>query len=231
MGNRGASMVPTRTPKPQSHAPQLRILLADDHAVFRQSVRLILERTGFHVIAEAADGSEAVRLVGRFNPDVAILDFSMPGLNGIDAAREIHNISPATRTILLTMHEGRQYINAALRAGMLGVVLKSRTAADLVRVIHEVAHGALHISPDFSSSVMDAFDKQEDTTAPKTLTMRERQILQMIADGKTNREMAHELDLSPKTIDSHRSKIMQKLNIHRTAELILYSIRHHLIEL
>lgn len=229
MGTQGAGTIQTRIPKTRSQAPQLRILLADDHAVFRQSVRLILERASFHVIAEASDGAEAVRLAARFNPDIAILDFSMPELNGIDAAEKIRDICPVTRTILLTMHEGRQYTNEALHAGMLGVVLKSQTASDLVRVVQEVARGALHISPAFSSSVIEAMDIP-GRAVHKALTMRERQILQMISDGKTNREMAKELELSPKTIDSHRSKIMQKLNIHRTAELILYSVRHHLIE-
>ena len=216
---------PLRTPvSPES----LRILLADDHEIFRQGVRLLLEREGFQLVGEAADGEEAVQLAQTLDPDVAILDLGMPGLNGIDAARRIREYAPHTQTILLTMYEDETYIVEALRAGMHGYVLKSQTATDLIDTIKEVARGAVLVTPGMSAAAADAYASGE-TSSRGTLTEREQEIVKMIAEGKTNRIIADALGLSVKTIESHRSKIMQKLNIHRTAELIRYSIRHQLI--
>lgn len=216
-------------PPPIPVSPEsLRILLADDHEIFRQGVRVLLEREGFQLVGEAADGEEAVQLAQTLDPDVAILDLGMPGLNGIDAARRIRQFAPHTQTILLTMYEDETYLIEALRAGMHGYVLKSQTATALIETIKEVARGAMLVTPGISPAAVDAY-ASGGTSSRGTLTEREQEIVKMIADGKTNRVIADALGLSVKTIESHRSKIMEKLNIHRTAELIRYSIRHQLI--
>lgn len=211
----------------QPHA--LRILLADDHAVFRQGLSALLQRAGFVVAGEASDGIAAVRLVQTLRPDVALLDSAMPGLDGIEAAREIHKLAPHTQTILLTMHEEHVSAMEALRAGMHGYIYKSQTADDLITTIREVAKGAVHFSAGATQLEMaepPTGGKQDD----EPLTERERQVLIMIASGSTTRDIAQALGLSPKTVESHRNRIMHKLNIHRAAELIRYAVRRHIIQ-
>jgi two-component system, NarL family, response regulator NreC len=208
---------------------RIRILLADDHMMVRQGIRALLEREGFEVVAEAMDGREAVRLAEKVKPDVAVLDIAMPLLNGIDAAREIRRVSPRTKTTLLTVHEENQYVVEALRAGVTGYVVKTKAAEDLVKAIREVSLGAVYMSPGVSREAVRAY---LDGTEPSTdgLTPREREVLQLVAEGKTTKEVAAVLGISVKTAESHRSRIMEKLDIHETASLVRYAIRLGVIQ-
>ena len=206
----------------------LRILLADDHGIFRQGVKALLEREGFRVDGEAADGHTAIQMASQLTPDVVVVDLAMPLLNGLDAAREITRVSPRTRTILLTMHAEDPYVARALQAGVRGYVLKSQAAEDLVQAIREVARGAVYLSPGVSQTVVEAYlTKRDLPTDP--LTPREHQVLQLIAEGKTTKEVASLLGVSVKTAESHRMRIMTKLDIHETAGLVRYAIRQGLV--
>jgi len=208
---------------------RIRILLADDHMMVRQGIRALLEKEGFEVVAEAMDGREAVRLAEKLKPDVAVLDIAMPLLNGIDAAREIRRASPRTKTTLLTVHEENQYVVEALRAGVTGYVVKTKAADDLVKAIKEVSLGAVYMSPGVSREAVRAY---LDGTEPANdgLTPREREVLQLVAEGKTTKEVAAVLGISVKTAESHRSRIMEKLDIHETASLVRYAIRLGVIQ-
>jgi DNA-binding NarL/FixJ family response regulator len=208
---------------------RLQVLLADDHVMVRQGLRALLEREGYAVVAESSDGREAVRLAQEHGPDVAILDFGMPVLNGLDAAREIRRIAPKSKTILLTMHAEDRYVLEAFRAGVKGYVLKSHAAADLVRAIQDVWRGSVYLSSGLSQAVVDAYLAKTELP-PEPLTPREREVLQSIAEGKTTKEVAGLLGISVKTAESHRMKIMEKLDIHQTAGLVRYAIRRGLIQ-
>ena len=204
------------------------VLLADDHVIVCRSLRAILEREGFQVVGEARDGRQAVRLARARRPDVAVLDVSMPLLNGLDAAREIQKTCPRTRTILLTVHAEEPYILQALQAGVRGYVLKSQAVNDLVRALQEVCRGAIYLSPGVSAAVVEAYRTKKDVRDP--LTSREREVLQLVAEGKTTKEIAALLGVSSKTVESHRAHVMQKLDVHGTANLVRYAIRRGLIE-
>ena len=203
--------------------------MADDHAIFRQGLKGLLEREGFDVVAEAGDGREAVRLTQEHSPDAAILDLAMPVLSGLDAAEEITEVSPRTKTILLTMHSEEPYIAKALRAGIRGYVLKTQSAADLVGALQEIARGGIYLSPGVSQAVVQAYQARHEAFSMH-LTSRERQVLQLVAEGKTTKEAAQLLGISSKTADSHRTRIMNKLGIHDTAGLVRYAIRQGLIQ-
>lgn len=207
----------------------LRVLLADDHLIVRQGLKAFLQREGLEVVGEASDGQEAVRLAGDLRPDVAVLDLSMPLLNGIDAARQILQASPRMKTLLLTVHTEDQYVLEALRAGITGYVLKTQAALDLVQAIQEVSRGATYLSPGVSRAVVQAYLATADLL-PDPLTPREREVLQLIAEGKTTKETAQLLGVSVKTAESHRTRIMEKLDIHETASLVRYAIRRGLIQ-
>jgi two-component system, NarL family, response regulator NreC len=208
----------------------LRILIADDHHIVRQGLKALLEREQFDVCADTADGQEAVRLARELRPDVAVLDFAMPLLNGLEATREIHLVSPQTQTILLTMHAEDRYVQEALRAGARGYVVKTQVAADLVQAIREVSRGRIYLCTEVSGAVVDAYLAHTDAPADP-LTSRERQVLQLVAEGKTTKEIAQLLGVSVKTADTHRTRIMDKLSIHNTAGLVRYAIRRGVIEL
>jgi len=207
----------------------IHILLADDHEIVRQGLKSVLERNGFTVVGEAADGLEAVRLAKERCPDVAILDFSMPFLNGIDAAQEILQASPRTKITLLTVHTAEQYVLEALRAGITGYVLKSNAVADIVQAIHAISQGRTYLSPDVAGTVVRAYLGQTDLP-PDPLASRERQVLKLIAEWKTTKEVAVLLGLSVKTAESHRSRIMKKLDIHETTSLVRYAIRRGFVQ-
>jgi len=207
----------------------IRILLADDHAIVRDGLRSLLSSDGLQVVAQATDGREAVRLAREHQPDLAILDVSMPMLNGIDAAREIGSASPKTQAILLTVHSEDQYVMEAVRAGIRGYVLKTQVTEDLMRAIREVAGGALYLSPSVSETVLRALRAKSHASADP-LTPREREVLRLIADGKTTKQVAQLLGVSAKTADAHRTRLMAKLDIHETATLVRYAIRRGLIE-
>ena len=206
-----------------------RILMADDHQIFRQGLRGLLERDGLQVVGEAADGRQAVRLARELGPDVAVLDLGMPLLNGVEAAREILRQLPQTRVILLTMYQEDAYVLEALRAGIRGYVLKAQAAADLVNAIHQVMQGAMYLSPGISATVVNAYVTRSE--APfDPLTSRERHVLQLVAEGKSTKEIARVLGLSVNTAESHRSRLMRKLDIHETAGLVRYAIRRGVIK-
>ena len=206
-----------------------RILLADDHAVVRQGLKALLERDGFEVIAEADDGRAAVSHARERCPDVAVLDFSMPLLNGLDAAVEILRACPRARAILLTMHTDDHYVLAALRAGVKGYVVKTQASGDLVRAIHEVRRGMTYLSPGISEAVVQAFLAKSAVPADP-LTSREREVLQLVAEGKSTKEVAQLLGISFKTAESHRTRIMKKTDIHETAGLVRYAVRRGLVQ-
>jgi DNA-binding NarL/FixJ family response regulator len=208
---------------------QTRIFLVDDHALVRQGLRALLEREGFQVAGEASDGQEAVRQVPTVHADIVILDISMPLMNGLDAARELQKSSPRTKPILLTRHDEAQYVTEALRAGVKGYVLKSQMATDLVQAIQQVSRGGIYLSPNISGTVVEAYlSKAEISRDP--LTSRERQVLQLVGEGKSSKEVARLLGISTKTAESHRARLMRKLDIHETASLVRYAIRNGLVE-
>jgi DNA-binding NarL/FixJ family response regulator len=207
----------------------IHIVLADDHVLVRQSLKSLLEREGHQVVGEAAEGKEAARQVNTLQPEIAILDISMPIMNGLNAAREIKNSSPKTKTILLTQHDEDEYISEALEAGVKGYVLKSQVASDLLEAIRQVSRGQVYLSPGVASSVVEAYRTRSERPKER-LSLRERQVLQLIAEGKSTKEVASVLGISVKTAESHRSRLMQKLDIHETASLVRYAIRRGMVQ-
>jgi two-component system response regulator NreC len=206
-----------------------RVLLADDHQLVRQGLRALLEAAGHDVVAEAADGREALALAKLHSPDVAVLDISMPLLNGLDVARALARDLPRSRVILLTMHTDRRYVTDSVKAGVKGYVLKSQAAEDLVRAIREVMRGSTYLSPAVMTTVVGAYLDGQDTTS-EPLTPREREVLQLVAEGKTTKIIARILGVSYKTAETHRSHIMRKLDIHETAGLVRYAIRRGMLQ-
>ena len=207
----------------------IRVVLADDHVLVRQSLKSFLEREGIHVAGEASDGQELVGVAAKLSPDVAVVDISMPLMNGLEAAGEMRRASPQTRTILLTRHDEDQYVTEALRAGVKGYVLKNQAATDLVHAIHQVCRGGFYLSPSISHTVVEAF-LSKTAQPPDPLTSRERQVLQLISEGKSTKDVACLLGISAKTAESHRARLMRKLDIHETASLVRYAIRRGLVQ-
>jgi DNA-binding NarL/FixJ family response regulator len=207
----------------------LRIIVADDHALVREGFRALLERKGFAVVGEAVNGVDAVRLAAELKPDVALLDVSMPLLNGLDAGREIQRICKDTHVVLLTMHAEDHLMAAALRAGIRAYVLKSQVAEELVVAIRAVMRRQTYLSPGISRFAVDAFARGGPAPADP-LARRERQVLQLVAEGKTSKEIAELLGVSAKTAESYRARVMGKLDIHDTAGLVRYAIRTGMIE-
>ena len=206
----------------------MRVLIADDHPLYRQGLKALLEKEGFEVVAAAADGHEALALASRLHPDVAVLDIAMPGLNGLDAAREMHRGQLARAIVLLTMHTEDHYVLEALRAGVKGYVLKSQAPQAVAEAIRQAARGGVYMSPGISRILVDAYVSKREP-AEEVLSRRERQVLQLVAEGKTTKEIAQILDVSVKTADSHRGRLMKKLDIHETAGLVRYAIRRGVI--
>jgi DNA-binding NarL/FixJ family response regulator len=205
----------------------IRILLADDHVVVRQGVRGLLEQAGMVVIGEASDGPEALLLANAHQPEVAVLDIAMPHLNGLETARRLRETRSPIKIVLLTMHTEAPYVLEALQAGVVGYVLKTQTAVDIVQAIHAALQGAIYLSPRVATAVVQAY-LTGSTLPPDPLTSREREIVQRIAEGQTTKEIAAHLGLSVKTVESHRINLMRKLDIHETATLVRYAIRRGL---
>jgi DNA-binding NarL/FixJ family response regulator len=206
-----------------------RVILADDHTLVRQGLKSLLEREGVQVVGEASDGQEAIGIATKLMPDVAVIDISMPILNGLDAARAVRKACPKTKIILLTRHSEDQYVTEALRAGVKGYVLKHQVAHDLVHAIHQVCRGGIYLSPSISRAVVEAY-LSKTAVSPDPLSARERQVIQLIVEGKSTREIAVLLGICAKTAESHRARLMQKLDIHETASLVRYAIRRGLVE-
>jgi two-component system, NarL family, response regulator NreC len=212
----------------------LRILLADDHTVVRQGLRKVLEaRPEWQVVAEACDGREAVRMAEETQPDVAILDVAMPLLNGIEAVRQIARKVPGTRMLVLSMHADEAYVTQMLRAGAAGYLLKDSADVDLLQAVDAVSAGKSFFSPAIARVIADDYVRhladRGVTDRFGLLSEREREIFQLIAEGKTNKEIAALLFLSPSTVDTHRSRIMEKLDVHSAAEIVLYAVRKGVI--
>ena len=205
-----------------------RILLADDHLVVREGLRSLLEAAGFKVVGEARDGREALKLARMLEPEVTVMDIGMPGLNGVDACRELLREVPEMRIIVLTVHGEDAYVIEALRSGARGYVLKTQAGSDLVRAIGEVTQGRIYLSPSVSSAVVQAF-LAGSTSPADPLTPREREVLQLVAEGRSTKEVAGILGVSVKTAETHRTRLMAKLDIHHTAGLVHYAIRRGLI--
>jgi two-component system response regulator NreC len=205
----------------------IRILLAEDHVMVRQALRSLLEQSGMAVVGEASDGQEALRIAHEQRPDVAVLDIAMPHLNGIETARRLREALPQIKIVLLTMHTEDLYVLEAMQAGAVGYVLKTQATLDLVQAIRDVLQGEISLSPRVSRAVVTAYLSRSDLP-PDPLTSREREVLQLIAEGETTKEIAWRLELSVKTVESHRIKLMRKLDIHETATLVRYAIRRGL---
>jgi len=208
----------------------IRVLLADDHAMVRKGFRLILEaQPDMEIAGEAGNGREAVELTEKLHPDVVVMDVAMPELNGIEATRRLASSSPHTRVLALSMHKDSVYVREILRAGARGYLLKDSIDTDLINAVRAVAKGDGYISPGVSDAVLS--DYRRHVTDPlDLLTSREREVLQMIAESKTNKEIAVVLNLSVYTVEAHRGKIMEKLNLHSTSELVRFAVRHGLVD-
>jgi two-component system, NarL family, response regulator NreC len=208
----------------------IRILLADDHAVVRQGFKMILgAQPDMEIVGEAGNGREAVDLAGQLKPDVVVMDVAMPELNGIEATRRVTAAVPHTRVIALSMHKDSVYVREVLRAGARGYLLKDSGAGDLVSAVRAVARGEGYLSPAVSNAVLDDY-RRHVTNPIDLLTTREREVLQMLAEGKTNKEIAGILNLSVYTVDAHRGRIMEKLNLHSINELVRFAVRNGLID-
>jgi two-component system response regulator NreC len=212
----------------------IRILLADDHNLLREGLRLLLERQeGFSVVAEASDGREAVRLADEHRPDVVVMDVAMPGLNGIDATSRIVESHAPAAVIILSMHDDESYIVRALNAGARAYLLKDSLKADLIAAVNAVSQGHSYFSPKINLLLREDYFRQmsdkQKTDSFELLTAREREILQLAAEGRSNKEIASLLNLSFHTVETHRSHILQKLNLHTVPDLILYAVRKGII--
>jgi len=209
---------------------KIRILLADDHVMVRQGFKLILAaQPDMEIVGEADNGREAVELAGKLHPDVVVMDVAMPDLNGIEATRRLTASSPRTRVLALSMYKDSVYVREILRAGARGYLLKDAFDRDLLSAVRAVAGGEGYLSPAVSDAVLT--DYRRHVTDPlDLLSSREREILQLIAEGKTNKEIATALKLSVYTVDAHRGRIMEKLNLHSVGELVRFAVRHRLVD-
>ena len=213
---------------------RIRILLADDHTMVRQGLRKLLEeRPDWEVIAEAGDGREAVRLVEQYKPDVAIIDVAMPLLNGVEATRQITKRAPGTRVLVLSMHADEAYVTQILQAGATGYLLKDSADVDLLKAVSEAAQGRSFFSPAIARVMLNDYVRQLAdrgvTDRYEALSEREREIFQLVAEAKTNKEIAALLNVSPSTVETHRAHIMEKLDLHSAAEIVLYAVRRGVI--
>ena len=212
----------------------IRILLADDHTVMRRGLRLLLEgQPDFSVVAEAADGREAVERAEAAQPDVAVVDIAMPNLSGIEAAQRINAALPHTAVVILSMHSDEGYVLRALKAGAKGYLLKDSAESDLIDAIKAVSEGKAFFSPEISKILVEDYvrdmRKRGAEDSYELLTSREREILHLLAEGKSNKDIATLLDLSLYTVETHRRNLQDKLNLHSLAELILYAVRKGVI--
>jgi DNA-binding NarL/FixJ family response regulator len=209
---------------------KIHILLADDHAVVRQGFKMTLAaQPDMEIVGEAGNGREALDLAGQLQTDVIVMDVAMPELNGIEATRRVADLSPRTRVLALSMHKDSVYVREILRAGARGYLLKDSISSDLLAAVRAVARGEGYLSPGVSDAVLN--DYRRHVTDPiDLLTSREREVLQMIAEGKTNKEIATVLNLSVYTVDAHRGRIMEKLNVHSVTDLVRFAVRAGLVD-
>ena len=212
----------------------IRVLLADDHTLIRAGLRMVVvSQPDFTVVGEASDGREAVALAEQLKPDVVVMDIGMPSLNGIEACRQIHDSLPGSQVIMLSMHSDEGYVLRALKAGAKGYMLKDSAEADLASAIRAVTAGKSFFSPAVSKILLEDYMRKLKRTGAEDsfdlLSPREREVLQLVAEGKSSKEVANLLSLSVYTVETHRAKMMQKLNLHNIPELILYAVRKGVI--
>jgi len=206
--------------------PEIKLLIVDDHAILREGIRSLLERQeGMRVIGEAGNGSEALLKVADLSPDIVLMDIAMPEMNGLEATRQICQRFPEVKVLILTQHDNREYVEPALQAGAAGYVLKRSGGRDLVNAIRQVHEGGAFLESSVARKVLDAYTRPEEHEKP-LLTERETEVLKLLAEGKTNKEIALILKISPKTVSVHRTNIMSKLNIRTSLELIRYVAQH-----
>jgi DNA-binding NarL/FixJ family response regulator len=213
---------------------RLRVLLADDHTLIRAGLRLVVEKeSDFLVVGEAQNGRQAVEMARELKPDIAVMDIGMPELNGIEACRQIHDSLPATQVVMLSMHSDEGYVLRALKAGARAYLLKDSAEADLALAIRAAANGKSFFSPAVAKLLLDDYIRKLERTGGEDsyelLTPREREILQLVAEGKSSKDVANLLKLSVYTVETHRANILQKLNLKSVAELILYAVRKGII--
>ena len=212
---------------------KIRVYLADDHKILRESlVGLLQQETDILIVGEAANGQEALQEIVNLQPDIAILDISLPQLNGLEVAERVRRDYPAVKIIILTMHKSEDFIGRAYHVGVNGYVLKDNAFEELLKAIHTVNAGGTYLCSDITATVVAGFIKNynEEKNKDQHLSSREREILQLIAEGNSNKEIAELLTLSVKTVETHRSHIMHKLDFKSIADLILYAVRNHIIE-
>ncbi len=211
----------------------LRILIADDHEVARKGIRALLEsHVGWEVCGEARDGREAVELASRLKPDVLVLDIGMPNLNGLDTARQILATRPEARILILTIHDSEQVVREVLAAGARGFLLKSDAGRDLVAAVEAVQHRRTFFTPKVAQMLLDGYlrPQQSETLDRGVLTPREREVIQLVAEGRSTKEVASALSLSVKTAETHRTNLMRKLDLHSVADLTLYAVRNGIVQ-
>lgn len=213
------------------------VLLADDHTIFRQGLRRLLgENPKIKVVGEASDGREVLELTKTLNPKVVLMDLTMPGLSGVEATRRIRKSNPDTAVLVLSVHQDDEYIAHALEAGATGYVVKDIRAPELFQAIEAVAEGRRYLSPVISETIVTEYlrlrkDRTESDSPFQVLTAREREILRLLTEGKSSKEIAADLNVSPKTVETHRANIMRKLDIHNIADLVRYAISRGIVEL
>jgi DNA-binding NarL/FixJ family response regulator len=211
---------------------KVRVLLADDHTLVRAGIRSLLETLdGIEVVAESGDGREALDLITLHRPDIALLDIGMPGLNGIEIARQVSRVSPRTKVVILSMYDDKTYVTQTMRAGVAGYLLKGAAVAELPLAIKSVMAGETYLTPKVSRHVVHGFlnDDKPGAEPVEGLTQRQREILQLIAEGRSTREIAGILDVSVKTVETHRARLMERLDIHDVPGLVRFAIRSGLV--
>jgi len=213
----------------------LKIIIADDHKIVREGLKTLLEKqSGIKVVAETSDGLEVVKLAQKHLPDLVILDITMPGLNGIGATRRVKEICPAAKIMILSMHADRRYVVEALKAGAMGYLLKDSAFEELIQAIKSIVKGKIYLSSEITDVLVRDYlinERDANPSAYSLLSVREREVLQLLAEGKSTRQTADKLSISVKTVETHRQQLMQKLNLHGIAELTKYAVREGLTTL
>ncbi|MFH1169665.1 MAG: response regulator transcription factor [Chloroflexota bacterium] len=211
---------------------KIKILVVDDHAIMRDGIRALLDlQNDIQVVGEASDGLEAIEKVRELAPDIVVMDIAMPGMDGLEATRRIKKKDPAVKVLILTQYDNKEYILSAIKAGVSGYVPKKALGTELVSAIRTVQQGNSYLYPSAAAAVINDYLKRSDEEPYDRLTAREREVLKLIADGRTSREIADSLFISLKTVLGHRTKIMEKLGIHNRTELIKYAIRKGLVDM
>lgn len=221
---------------PEKQDPPFRIMIVEDHTLVREGLVSLLRTEGdFQIVAEAGDGQQAIQLSGTVQPDMLLMDLSLPNINGTEAITEIKRRHPNIQVIVLTLHRSEEYIRAALRAGSSGYVLKDDSSEELLAALHSVAKGKIYLSPSICKNIIAEFikGKEDEKISPSwvQLSHREREVLKLVAEGRHNRDIAEYLSLSEKTVEKHRSSLMKKLSLHSTAQITAYAIHNGLITL